>query len=89
MSRSTMDAWHARLPWLRVAKCPINHLDLALVRRINQLALGRRDVAVAHPLCNVRIGTPAAAIAVPKVWRRSWKRWGRSSLPSTLGGSAA
>src|SRR6476620_1476302 len=22
-----------------------------------------------------RFGTPAAAIVVPKVWRRSWKRW--------------
>jgi hypothetical protein len=29
---------------------------------------------VAEPLLKGRIGTPAAAIRVPKVWRRSWAR---------------
>ena len=28
---------------------------------------------VAHPLLKVRTGTPAAAIAEPKVWRRAWQ----------------
>src|SRR5437764_12618422 len=27
--------------------------------------------------CSARIGTPAAAMRVPKVWRRSWKRTSR------------
>ncbi len=26
-----------------------------------------------HPLLQVRIGTPAAAIRVPNVWRSEWK----------------
>src|SRR5438128_1472406 len=30
--------------------------------------------------CRVRIGTLAAAIAVPNVWRRSWKRCASSSF---------
>jgi len=34
---------------------------------------------------SVRIGTPAAAIWVPKVWRRSWKRSGRT--PATRSAS--
>jgi hypothetical protein len=46
-------------------------------------SLGSESIAVARtgaksrwPIhsCSVRIGTPAAAMRVPKVWRRSWVR---------------
>ena len=36
------------------------------------------EVAMTHPFLRVCIGTPAAAIRVPKVWRRSWTRTRRT-----------
>ena len=60
---------------MRTSNTPINHLYLPLVRRVVRVALRRREVPIAIHSCNVRIGTPAAAIAVPNVCRRSWKRW--------------
>ena len=63
------------------AERPIDHLDLALVRRIVRVALGRSQVAMAHPLLQRAHRHPAAAIAVPNVCRRSWKRCPGSTPP--------
>ena len=49
---------------------------------VGEIDLGRREVGVAHPLLQLaRVGGRGSAW-VPKVWRRSWKRSGRSPAAS-------